>query len=83
MLQGGGPVTLFGLNHLVGFPAALHGEHGQILALVGQQEFLADQQSKRSSVSNTIGRPNSSPLLVRWSATTGVVVLLVHEAPQG
>ncbi len=82
MLEGGGAVAALGLVDLVGLPAALHREHRQLLALVGEQQPLAHRHLSWS-VSNTIGRPNSSPVVVRLPCHHRLVVLLVHEAQQG
>ena len=81
MLDRGGAVAALGLGHLVGLPLRLHLKHRQVLALVGEQHAVAhhhiipigihhDRQTEQLACSETMPRDN------------GVVILLVHEAPQ-
>ena len=82
MLQGGGAVAAPGLHHLVGLPAALDGEHRQVLALIGQQQALThrdllvvgvedDRQAEEQAAGGAVVRHH------------GLVILLMHEAAQG
>ena len=82
VFEGGGAVTAHGLLDLVGFPAALHRQHRQVLAPIGEQQALADGDA------GVIGVKDDRQ--AKQQATAGAVVrhhrfvvLLVHEAPQG
>ena len=82
VLEGGGAVAALGLLHLVGFPAALHREHGQVLALVSEQEPVAHGDAGVVGVEHD----RQAEQQAAAGAVVGhhrLVVLLVHEAAQG
>ena len=82
MLNRGGAVTTLGFGHLVGFPLGLHLQNGQVLPLVGQQHRVADHHIIAVGVHHD---RQTEQLTGRQTMTAhnSVVILLMHEAPQG
>ena len=82
VLNGGGAVAALGFSHLVGFPLGLHLQNGEVLPLVGQQHRVTDHHVIAVGVHHD---RQTEQLAGRqaMAAHDSVVILLMHEAPQG
>ena len=82
MLDRCGAVTALGLRDLVRLPLRLNLENGQILSLVSEQHAVTDHHIVAIGVHHN-RQAEELPSRKTVAGHHRVVILLVHESPQG